>query len=348
MQRVGRRLAIAHAAARIPQRQRRARIGQRQVLGKHLLPDIGRRRIGRELAAFVVCLGLGVHGLQVALDEARVAPQVGREAGDRQQVDAVDLARLVGPPGVVHVHAAEHHAGLDRLVLGWEDQLVDVEPVVVDGVGLVGEEVDSQVAQRAVAGDFAPQDQAGPGVDGLAGRLLVVAEVAVLARAADAHGPGVALVGVVVAQVREVGTAALGVGDVADQQLDHRAPFVPGGPGRVAQRNLGGGADPVAVVEVVVVHLLDREELVRIRRHRAQLFVQHEVAGLAVAAEPELHALLGQGQQLVTLAELALLLGHGRHLRQPGQAQARPVDADAPVVGVLAQRQQVAAAPEVA
>ena len=129
-------------------------------------------------------------------------------------------------------------------------------------------------------------------------------------------GPGVAFVGVVVAQVGEVGAAALGGGDVADQQFDHGAPLVLGGPGRVAQRDLGRGADPVAVVEVVVVHLLDREELVRVGRPPCPAACRAGSSCLALAAEPELHALLGQRQQLVARLVVALLLGYRRHLRQ--------------------------------
>ena len=71
------------------------------------------------------------------------------------------------------------------LVLRREHQAVDVEPVVADGLGLGRVHVHAQVAQRGVALDLGPQDQASPRVEGFGRRLLVVAVVA----HADAGSP---------------------------------------------------------------------------------------------------------------------------------------------------------------
>ena len=157
-----------------------------------------------------------------------------------------------------------------------------------------------------------------------------------------------ALIGVEIADVGKLAAAPFCVGNVGHQQLDHASPFVVSRPGGVAQRDFCGGTNPVAVVEMVVVHLLYREELVGIGRHGAQCLVVEEVVAAALATEPEFHAFARQGQQLVTCLQIALLLRDRHELRDAGQAFALPIHAGAPVVGVLPGRKQVAAPAHVA
>ena len=78
----------------------------------------------------------------------------------------------------MRILAAKQHADFDVFVLGREHQVVNVKPVVVDGLCLGGVQVQAQVAQGLVAVHFAPQDQAHPGVDRLRRRLLVIAHLA--------------------------------------------------------------------------------------------------------------------------------------------------------------------------
>jgi hypothetical protein len=56
------------------------------------------------------------------------------------------------------------------------------------------------------------------------------------------------------AQIRKHQVAPVRRGDVTDQQLHHRSPFL--GPGRIQARHLGGGTDEIAVVEMMVVECL--------------------------------------------------------------------------------------------
>ena len=136
-----------------------------------------------------------------------------------------------------------------------------------------------------------------------------------------------AFVGVEVAEEREVGAAAFGGGDVGDEQVGHRPPVVLRRPGRVAQRDFGNGADPVAVGEVVVVDLFDREELVGIAGHAAERLVVVEVAVPALAGEPLLDALLDGAEQLVARRHVPLLLGNVHQLHVAQQALALPIGA---------------------
>ena len=294
-------------------------VGQAQVLGKNVLPDI--RRVDLLAARFPEC-NFGFERSHVARHKGRVGGEVGGGGGEWQQVDALDLARVVNPPGVVSHHAAKDLANLDVFVFRWQHFAVDVKPIVVDGLHLGGVEVDAQVAQSGIAVHLGPQNDAGPGVDGLGRRLLVVTHLA----HADARGPGVALIRIKVAQKWKVGRTALRVGNVIQQQLDHAAPALVGGPGRVAQGDLGGSAYPVAIGEVVVVELFYGEELFRVASHRALPLVQVEI-GAAFACKPLLGTPFHQGQQLVTRLQVALLFHHIHQLQNALQALALPVGA---------------------
>ena len=95
------------------------------------------------------------------------------------------------------------------------------------------------------------------------------------------------LVGIEVAQEREVLAAALVSGDVRDELLDHASPLGIGDPVGVTQCNVRGAHDPVAIVEVVVVHVRNAAELLRIADQRSGLRVVREVRRM-LAVEPRL------------------------------------------------------------
>ena len=173
--------------------------------------------------------------------------------------------------------------------------------------------------------DLGPQNQADPGVDGLGRRLLVVTK----GPQANARGPGVALVVVKVADEGKVRTAALGCGNVGHQQVHHAAPLCLGRPDRVAQRNFSHGAYPVAIVEMVVVHLLDAEILLRVARHGAQCLVVVEIGFGVVAGKPLLYATFEQIEQFVAALQVALLLHHIHQFGDALQPFALPVGAGA-------------------
>ena len=281
-------------AARAPLGQRLGRVGKRQEAGMDILPDIV---WGAVAAAFgLIGLDLLRQGSGKTAHICRVPAEIQRGGGDRDQVDALNLAGLFGPPRVVGIPSTEDLGG-DRTttVFRWEQALLGVEPVGGNGLRFSGVEPDTKVAQGQVAGGLAPQDQPGPGIDGFRGRFLVVA----IGRVGIPRGPRMALIGVEVAHKREIAAAALRRGDVGRQQVDHATPVVRCGPGRVAQGQLGCGMDPVAIVEVMVVHVRDTAVLVRIADHGAQSLVLDEVAAGIVATKPGLETLTQGGQFLV-------------------------------------------------
>ena len=99
-----------------------------------------------------------------------------------------------------------------------------------------------------------------------------------------------AFIGVKVAQKRKVGSPPFGGGNVGDQQVHHAAPLGLGRPGGVAQGDVGHGADPVAVMKVVVVHLLDAEILFRVSQHGTQPLVEGEIGLAVVTRKPGFNA----------------------------------------------------------
>ena len=169
MQGIGCRVAVLHRSPRVELGQGSCRVHQRQVLCRGVVPDVLRWRVGREFAARLVFGTLPIHRVKVALDVCRIGGKVGGKRADWQKIDQIDLAWLVGPPGVVGVFATKHHTGLRVLELWCQNQAMNVKPVVVHGVNFRCVEVNAEVAQLTVAGHLGPQDQASPGVDCLAG-----------------------------------------------------------------------------------------------------------------------------------------------------------------------------------
>ena len=135
-----------------------------------------------------------------------------------------------------------------------------------------------------------------------------------------------ALIRVKVAQKRKLGACTFSGGNVGDQHVNHAAPLLFGRPGRVAQGDFGGSANPVAVGEMVVVELLYGKKFFGVSGHGALVFVQVEV-GVAFALEPLLGAALDHRQQAVAAFQVALLFHHVHEFEDALQALALPVGA---------------------
>ena len=87
--------------------------------------------------------------------------QIERAGGDGQNVDAVDLLRITGPPGRIVGPTVPDDAG-DWMRHGFrEDLLIDIEPVPLDRLGLRRHEEESEIANLILAGLGAPVDDCG-------------------------------------------------------------------------------------------------------------------------------------------------------------------------------------------
>ena len=154
-------------------------------------------------------------------------------------------------PGLVRGLRAPHHPDAVVFVGRREDDVVHIEPVLLDRDHLGGVEIDAQVADGVVAGDGTPQGRGGGELHRLGRGLLVVA----VPEGAVPRGPGVAGIGIEAAQEGEHRVVPVpGIG-VPDEQVDHPAPVLLLGPLGVVHGDDRRGHDEVAPVEMMIVQL---------------------------------------------------------------------------------------------
>ena len=137
-----------------------------------------------------------------------------------------------------------------------------------------------------------------------------------------------AFIGVEVAQEREVLTATLGGSDVRDNLAHHAAPLCVARPLGVTQGHVCRRHHPVAVVEVVVVHVQNAFIFLRQAGEGSRACVMEEIR-VAAAIEPTLQARLQRREQLVPRLQFSLCLRNAEQLRSGAEAFAYPVSAAA-------------------
>ena len=136
-----------------------------------------------------------------------------------------------------------------------------VEPVVEYRRDLGDIQIDTQVPHLLITGKLPKESQGSPSINRLRGRLLVIT---MTKKIAVAPCPGVTLIWVKVPDKRKVVTTTLTGRDISGDELYHLTPLTWCQPIRIPLRDVRCRHQPVAVVEVVIVHAGRTEVFLRV------------------------------------------------------------------------------------
>ena len=280
-------------------------VGKGQVLPHHVVPEVDVGGVGKDSG-----IGLNLdpqHGRVGA-----VVAQIQGSAVNRVEFDAVAGGDVGGPKGSVVVAVAPHARNQAVLLVRPKVALLLVKPVLFDGALLGGVQVDSEVADRVVAGHFAPVNQGRVELHAFRGGFLIVA----LRKGGESVGPAVARIRAEVAQVRNQGVVAPRSRRIAHEEVNHSAPLRrPTGLKLLDKR---GGVNEVAPVKVVVVEVY----VLAVARGVAQkgrprgVVVEEKGDFAGLVAQPVLEAGFDGGKELVERHAVFGQLGDARGLNQ--------------------------------